>query len=81
MNKYIYGAIIREDEEGGYWAEIPDLEGCFGQGETFIEAAESISDDLETHLTALKEYGMPIPTPSIVESDDGEVVYVYRAAF
>ena len=27
-------AIIHEAEEGGYWAEVPALPGCFTQAET-----------------------------------------------
>lgn len=37
--KYVFGAIIGQDKDnGGYWAEVPDLPGCYGQGDTFIEA-------------------------------------------
>ena len=77
MGKYIYGAVIRESDEGGFWAEVPDLPGCFGQGDTLMEAVESISNGMETHLAALAEYHMPIPKASAVSTDDGQVVYVY----
>ena len=76
--KYIYGAIIRKDEEdGGYWAEVPDLPGCFGSGDTFEDAVVSISDGVETHVAALIELGMDVPESAKVKADDGEVVYVY----
>lgn len=29
-----YTIILHSAEEGGYWAEVPALEGCFSQGET-----------------------------------------------
>ena len=74
MGKYIYGAVIRESDEGGFWAEVPDLPGCFGQGDTLMEAVESISNGMETHLAALAEYHMPIPKASAVSTDDGQVV-------
>ena len=77
MGKYIYGAVIRESDEGGFWAEVPALPGCFGQGDTLMEAVESISNGMETHLAALAEYHMPIPKASAVSTDDGQVVYVY----
>ena len=54
MGKYIYGAVIRESDEGGFWAEVPDLPGCFGQGDTLMEAVESISNGMETHLAAVR---------------------------
>ncbi len=76
MTKHIYGAALRKSEDGGWWAEVPDLPGCFGQGETFMDAVESISNGLETHLTAMADYGMPVPEATPVATDDGEVVYV-----
>ena len=75
--KYVFGTIIREDEEdGGFWAEVPDLPGCFGQGGSFIECVSSISDGVETHLAAMLADGRSIPQGGKVVADDGEVVYV-----
>lgn len=76
MAKYVYGAVIRKSDSGGYWAEVPDLPGCFGEGSTFLEAVSSISDGLETHLAALAEYGMDIPAATQIEATDGDTVYV-----
>ncbi len=73
---FTFGVVIRKDEEGGYWAEVPDLEGCYGQGDTFNETIESISNGLETHLAAMLEYGMDIPVSTKISAADGEVVYV-----
>ena len=33
--------IIHKAEEGGYWAEVPSLEGCATQGETFDELSNA----------------------------------------
>ena len=77
MEKYVYGAIIRPDEDGGFWAEIPDLPGCYGQGETFSETIDSIIDGLETQLAYMAEDGLDIPPMSKITAEDGEVVYVY----
>ena len=71
----VYGAIIRKSEDG-YWAEVPDLPGCFGQGETFLEAVTSAANGIETHLAALVEYGRKIPEATCIRSDSGDVVYV-----
>ena len=73
---FTFGTVIRKDDEGQYWAEVPDLVGCFGQGDTFNEAIESISDGLETHIASMLECGMDVPEPTKVTSNDGEVVYV-----
>ena len=75
--KYVFSAVVRKDEDGGYWAEIPALPGCFGQGDTFVDTIASISDGLETHLAAMIEEGMEIPPSSKAEAEDGEVVWVY----
>lgn len=80
MDKHIYGAIIRESEQGGYWAESPDLPGCFGQGETFIEAVESMANGISTHLAALIETGRPIPKANrLAGVKDGEIIYIYAS--
>lgn len=76
--KYIFGAVVREDEEdGGYWAEFPDLPGCYGQGDDFVDCVRSASDAVETHVAALIADGRDVPSPTRVHADDGEVVYVY----
>lgn len=77
MGTHIYGAIIRPSNEGGYWAEVPDLPGCFGEGSDFLGTVESVADGIETHFAALIEYDMPIPPAKHVENpEDGEVVYL-----
>lgn len=71
MGKYVYAAIVRPDvDDGGFWAEVPDLPGCFGQGEDYIGAIESVSDGIETHLVALAESGKPIPKATVISADD-----------
>ncbi|WP_080803311.1 type II toxin-antitoxin system HicB family antitoxin [Arabiibacter massiliensis] len=74
--KRIYGAVIRASEEGGYWAEAPDLPGCFGQGPTFVDSVASIADGIETHLAALAASRMEAPKATRISAPDGEVVYV-----
>ncbi len=71
----VYGAVVRKSEDG-YWAEVPDLPGCFGQGETFLETVTSAANGIETHLAALIEYGKDIPEATCVRSNDGDVIYV-----
>jgi predicted RNase H-like HicB family nuclease len=45
-------AIIHEAEEGGYWAEVPALPGCFTQGETLQELEDNIHEAIEGWLLA-----------------------------
>ena len=39
--------VIREAEEGGYWAEVPALPGCASQGETYDEVLKNIQLAIE----------------------------------
>jgi predicted RNase H-like HicB family nuclease len=48
--------IVREAEEGGYWAEVPAIPGCVTQGETFDELLGNIYEAVEGCLSVdLKE--------------------------
>lgn len=43
--------IIREAEEGGFWAEVPSIPGCVTQGETFDELLSNIYEAVEGCLS------------------------------
>lgn len=45
-----YRALVHPEEEGGYWAEIPDLPGCFTQGDTLDEIYHNLAEALASHL-------------------------------
>jgi predicted RNase H-like HicB family nuclease len=45
-----YKVVIHEAEEGGYWAEVPALPGCFSQGETQEEIRTNIREAIEVYL-------------------------------
>ena len=57
-----YVLVIHQAEEGGYWAEVPALDGCFAQGETLEELLEDARVAIASHLEALNADGQPIPT-------------------
>jgi predicted RNase H-like HicB family nuclease len=42
--------IIHEAEEGGYWAEVPGLPGCYSQGDTRPELMANIREAIEGYL-------------------------------
>jgi len=50
-----YTVLIYQAEEGGFWAEVPSLPGCYSQGETIEETMKNIKEAIEAHLLALKE--------------------------
>jgi len=39
--------IIHEAEEGGYWTEVPAIEGCMTQGDTFDELLQNLYEAVE----------------------------------
>ncbi len=63
-----YTVIIHTAEEGGYWAEVPALPGCFSQGETVEKTLENIKEAIDLHIESLKEEGQEIPV------DEGVII-------
>ena len=56
-----YTIILHQAEEGGYWADVPALTGCFSQGETVEETIQNIKQAIESHLIALRAEGEKPP--------------------
>ena len=50
-----------EPEEGGYWAKVAELPGCYTSGDTLEEMEANVIDAIETYLASLKETGEPMP--------------------
>ncbi|MCH8275153.1 MAG: type II toxin-antitoxin system HicB family antitoxin [Armatimonadetes bacterium] len=42
--------LIHKAEEGGYWAEVPSLPGCFTQGETLDQVRERAREAILAYL-------------------------------
>ena len=55
--------IFYSDEDGGYVADIPDLEACSAFGSTPAEALEQLQIAKEAWLEAARAEGKPIPSP------------------
>ena len=60
MNKLYYPAIFHP-EETGYSVSVPDLDGCFSEGDTLEEAMDMTCDAIGL---CLEEYAGAYPTPS-----------------
>jgi predicted RNase H-like HicB family nuclease len=39
--------IVHKAEEGGYWAEVPAIKGCFTQAENYEELIQNIYEAVE----------------------------------
>jgi predicted RNase H-like HicB family nuclease len=62
MERYV--VVIHEDSEGGYWAEVPALPGCYSQGETMDEVMANIREAIAGVLEVMREEGRQ-PEPNI----------------
>lgn len=58
-----YRVVIRPVPEGGFWAEVPSLPGCFAEGETYEEVLQNALDAMELVIAHLREIRQPIPAP------------------
>ncbi len=48
-------------EEGGYTVEVPALEGCATEGDTFEEAEQNAREAISLYLESLQHRGLPLP--------------------
>lgn len=46
----IFKVVIHIEPEGGYWAEVPELPGCFTQGDTLAEVYHNLIEAIACHL-------------------------------
>ena len=67
--KTAYPAIVHA-EEGGYWVEFPDLDGCFSEGETLADAIANAADALGGYLCSLMDRGIEAPEASDAKEID-----------
>ena len=61
MEQIHYTVEIHPAVEGGYWAEVPALPGCFSQGETLEEVTANVREAMECHLVSFLREGLPFP--------------------
>lgn len=55
--------IFYSEEDGGYVADIPDLQSCSAFGDTPEAALAELEKAKEAWLQAAREAGKPIPPP------------------
>jgi len=46
-------------EDGGYWAEVSELPGCFASGDTFDELFDSLFEGIRLYLDDDEEGAAP----------------------
>lgn len=63
MMKDYHINIFYSEEDEGYIADIPDLQGCSAFGATPVEALSEVELAKAAWLEAAQEEGKPVPTP------------------
>jgi len=59
---HTFTVLVHEAEEGGFWAEVPELPGCGSQGETLDELERNVIEAIEACLDAhLEDEGSHAP--------------------
>ena len=61
----MYTRLFHPEKEGGFSIFFPDIEGCYTQGDTMVEALEMAEDALNLMLWDKEENKEPIPHPSM----------------
>lgn len=49
MKNYNFPIVIEQDDDG-FFAFCPELQGCYSQGDTHEEALKNIKDAIQLHL-------------------------------
>jgi predicted RNase H-like HicB family nuclease len=66
MKTLEYSVVIHKAEEGGYWLEVPALDGCFTSGKTMNEVLSNAKEAISLYLEGLQELGQEIPQDDAV---------------
>lgn len=77
--KYVYPAIFEPAKEGGYIVSVPDIEGCFTEGDTLAEAMAMAQDAIAMMMVYYEDNNKKIPLSSSINDIDktkGIVSYV-----
>jgi predicted RNase H-like HicB family nuclease len=56
-------------EEGSYWAEVPELPGCFASGDTLDELFDSLQEGIALYLAGEGEQSGPLHVANATLTD------------
>lgn len=59
--------VVHTAEEGGYWAEVPAIPGCFTQGDTWEELLQNLYEAIEACLSVDVESVQIKPEDKVLE--------------
>jgi predicted RNase H-like HicB family nuclease len=79
--------VVRDETTDGepiYLAQVLELEGCFGQGETPEDAVADLKLAMVDYIASLLEDGLPVPNPAdlvtTTSSTYGETLTITNSA-
>ena len=72
--KIQYPVRVHKAEEGGYWAEFPDLPGCVTEGDTLKETLDNAREALSGWIASRFERNFEVPTASSVRGKNVHLV-------
>ncbi len=72
MKNIFYPAVFHP-EEVGYSVTIPDIDGCFTEGDTMDEAVEMAQDAIGLMLEGVEHYPAP-SDPATIQTEEGDFV-------
>lgn len=76
MRKIFY-PVVFHPEEVGYSVSVPDLEGCFTQGDTMNEAVAMAQDAIGLMLEDYKVYPKP-SCPADIQTEPGDFIVMVQ---
>lgn len=59
MKQYKLSILLTPEDEGGYSVTVPELPGCFTQGETIEEAIDMAKEAICVYVESLNEGSTP----------------------
>ena len=52
-----FTVVVHQEPEGGFWAEVPALPGCYSQGDTVPELLENVREAISGVLAVMRDQG------------------------
>jgi predicted RNase H-like HicB family nuclease len=61
--------VVHPAEEGGFWAEVPALKGCYSEGDTYEDTVANIREAAEGWLEVAAEQTQATAPAQLAEMD------------
>jgi predicted RNase H-like HicB family nuclease len=72
MMNYRFSVVVEKDKDG-YYTFVPELQGCYSQGNTYEETMDNIGDAIRLHIEDRLQAGESIDSPESISLTSLEV--------